>query len=110
MMRKIHKQQMKVFNELDNILPKQQYKFKGTQKVTGEDAILAGHKEIDGTSIDPEKEYTMNMPYSNTANHKNRLKSAYRRNGIAGVCRYLKPYYTKEKFGPVQVAIFKALS
>jgi hypothetical protein len=101
---------MKVLNGLGDMLPKQQYKFKGTQKVTGEDAILAGHKEINGSAIDSEEEYTMNMPFSNTANHGNRLKSAFRRNGIAGVCKYLKPYYKPEGFGKVQVEIFKQLS
>ena len=108
-MRKIHKHQMKILKELGNILPKQQYRFKGIQKVTGEDAILSGQKEIDGKEINSEEEYTMTMPFSNTANHTNRLKSSFRRNGIAGIIKYVRPYYEKEKFGKVQVALFTAL-
>lgn len=109
-MRKISKSQMKFLNALSDIFPQQQYSFKGTTKVTGEDAILAGNTEINGKEINPDEEYTMTMPFTNTVNHKNRLKSAFRRNGRSGVIKYCKPYYKKEKFGLVQVHIFKALA
>ena len=109
-MRKIRKHQMKVLNNLGGILPKQQYEFKGLQKITGQDVILSGHKEIEGKEIELNKDYIMSMPFSNTANHKNRLKSVFRRNGISGVIKYMKPYVKKEKFGEVQVTLFKSLS
>ena len=108
-MRTIHKHQLKVLKQLGGLLPQRQYQFHGRQKVTGEDAILAGHKEIDGKEIDPEENYIIDMPYGNTANHTNRLKSAFKRNGIAGVCKYLRPYYKPEKFSQLQVILFKAL-
>jgi len=104
------KTKLKVIKAISDILPKQQYQFKGRQKLLGSDAILAGHKEIEKQEIDPEKEYILNMPYSNSVNHYNRLKRAYKRHGRSGIINYCKPYIKKEHFGKFQVQIFTALS
>jgi hypothetical protein len=75
------------------------------KKISGKDAILAGHKLIDDKPIDPEAVYILKIPVNREVDHKLRMKKIYKRRGKIGIITYLRPFVKKESFGKVQVFI-----
>lgn len=80
--------------------------------ITGHELILCGHKMWNGKFIQPDKMYTIlvpiaqgklidkNAPASNEnveykrIDHKSKLKTHWRMNGLTGIYHYLRPYLT----------------
>jgi hypothetical protein len=102
--------------ELDVVGQKQSY-------ITGQELILCGHKMWAGEFIQPKKMYTINVPIAKgeiepetkaiqykRLDHKSKLKSKWRVDGLNGIYHYLRAYLTdeqmkwvKEKFMSVSI-------
>ena len=74
------------------MLPSLSYATSEQQEITGEDLLLAGHKEVAGKAIDKEKSYLWQAPVYNEANHYRRMKRAFEALGVDGIKNYLKPF------------------
>lgn len=96
--------------ELAKKLPQTQYVVNDAVKISGEDLLLSGHKEVDGKEIDKDKEYFMTNPCYHESNHYLRLKKSYSKNGIQGVLDYSKQFIKKEKQRDFSTLIAKYLS
>jgi hypothetical protein len=102
----MNKELLKQINMIARNLPTMAYTaMMYPSKITGEDVLLAGTKEIDGEEVDILKEYIIKTPLIRDVDHVKRLKEAYKRNRRAGVIAYLKPYVAPENFGKMQVYI-----
>lgn len=97
---KVTKKIKELISELASELP-QDFRFaSGVTKVLGKDILyLEKYKELrerlDVSKIDPEGEYPTSAPLKQRyeINHEKRLKRAYKRNGFAGMERYINEYY-----------------
>ena len=81
-------QELKI-RAIAKILPVRQYEVNSRAKVSGEDLLLCGHKEVEGKAIEKDGEYVMPMPFYNEVNHYRRLKKAFTKNGLNGVKSYV---------------------
>jgi hypothetical protein len=101
----MNKTTLKIISKISEQLPMQLYNSKCLAKISGEDAILAGTLEINGEPTDPEKEYVVNNILQRDVDHKSRMKKIFNKRGKVGLITYLRPFFKREKFGPIQVVI-----
>lgn len=78
-------------------LPVEQYVVRDYAKVSGEDLLLSGQKEVEGQEIEKDKIYFQCIPAFHCANHYRRLKKAYDKGGFWHVQIYLKPFVKADK-------------
>ena len=88
--------------ELQEMLGTRLYHYKETVTISGEDLLLSGKTEINGVTIDPEKEdYQMTYPAQHDINYYRVLKRAYKRGGKgaveAKILKLLEQFYDSEK-------------
>lgn len=103
----MNKTALKCIDAMSGSLPMQFYYFNEEVKVSGEDALLSGHKKIKGKEINPEEDYLLTMPVKRSINHKLRMKRIYEKRGKIGLITYMEPLLKKEMFAKVEIFINK---
>lgn len=96
--------------ELANKFPQTQYVVNDAVKISGEDLLLSGHKEVEGKEIDKDKQYFMTNPCYHESNHYLRLKKSYAKSGVKGVLDYSVQFIKKESREDFSTLITKYLS
>ena len=81
------KKVIKYLEIIAETLPDKKYITEEEQLLSGEDAILTG------IQADKDKDYLLTVPTIHIANHKLRLKKAYKKGGKEGVVDYIKDYF-----------------
>ena len=71
-------------------------------KWTGEDLLLSNIEEVEGEPVDPEKEYIIGDVMTREVGkkqHHRRMKKAFMKNGVEGVCAYFKKFNLVDREG-----------